>query len=55
MLVKMNSKIQLMLVESMPKSIEPGILYVSERFMVAAHMCPCGCENKIVTPLGASE
>jgi len=55
MLVKMNSKIELMLVEFIPESLEMGILYVSERFKVAAHLCPCGCENKIVTPLGPRE
>ena len=44
-----------MLVEFIPKSLETGILYVSERFKVAAHMCPCGCGSKIVTPLGPSE
>ena len=55
MLVRMNSKIHLMFVEFIPKSLETGTLYVSERFKVAAHMCPCGCGNKIVTPLGPAE
>lgn len=55
MLGKMNSKIHLKFVEFMPKCLETEILYVSERFKVAAHMCPCGCGNKIVTPLGPSE
>ena len=35
----------------MPKELEPGILYVSKEFGVASHLCPCGCRNKIVTPI----
>jgi hypothetical protein len=36
----------------MPKELKPGILYVSEEFGTAAHLCPCGCRSKIRTPLG---
>jgi len=49
---KMRSEIQLQHVVYIPKQLEPGILYVSERYQVAAHLCPCGCNTKIVTPLG---
>ncbi|QDE39808.1 hypothetical protein FIV34_11615 [Luteibacter pinisoli] len=38
-------------VESFPKPLEPGVLYVSTRFRTAAHLCACGCETKVVTPL----
>lgn len=55
MLARMNSKIELKRVEFIPKVPEAGILYVSERFQVAVHSCPCGCGNKIVTPIGPSE
>lgn len=51
----MNSKIELKHVEVVPKILEDGILYLSERFQVALHICPCGCGNKIVTPLGPYE
>ncbi|MBN8669375.1 MAG: hypothetical protein J0L80_01730 [Chitinophagales bacterium] len=51
----MTSKVNLEKVESIPKSIDEGILYVSERFKVAAHLCPCGCLTKIITPLGPHE
>jgi len=51
----MNSKIQLRKGEFIPKTLEVGILYVSERFNVAAHICPCGCGTKIITPLGPYE
>jgi hypothetical protein len=39
----------------MPKELRPGVLYVSEEFGTAAHLCACGCGSKIRTPLGATE
>jgi len=42
-------------VHYMPRELEPGILYVSNEFEIAAHMCPCGCGNKIITPLGPTD
>lgn len=47
--------IKLIRVHYMPKELEPGILYVSEEFGVAGHLCPCGCNNKIITPLGPTD
>jgi Family of unknown function (DUF6527) len=49
------SEIKLQRVEYMPKQLEPGILYVSEEFGAAAHLCACGCGEKIRTPLGPTE
>ena len=31
--------------------LEPATLYVSEKYSTAVHLCPCGCETPIVTPL----
>ena len=31
------------------------MLYVSEAFGVAAHLCACGCGSKVRTPLGPTE
>jgi len=39
----------------MPKELEPGVLYVSEEFGAAAHLCACGCGSKIRTPLGPTD
>lgn len=36
----------------MPKDLDPGFLYVSAEFETAAHLCPCGCGEKVVTPIG---
>lgn len=48
-------KIELRRVEFMPKELEPGILYVSDKYQAAAHLCACGCGEKIRTPLGPTE
>lgn len=45
-------RIELRRVDFMPQSLEPGILYVSEKYGTAAHLCACGCGEKIRTPLG---
>ena len=39
----------------MPKDLSPGVLYVSEEFGAAAHLCACGCGAKVRTPLGPTE
>lgn len=52
--VKME-KIKLLRVQFLPKKLEEGFLYVSEEYGIAGHLCPCGCKNKIMTPLDPSE
>lgn len=42
-------------VHYMPKVLLPGVLYASEEFGAAAHLCACGCGAKIRTPLGPTE
>lgn len=42
-------------VHFIPEALEVGILYVSQEFETAAHVCPCGCRTKIRTPLGVTE
>lgn len=46
------TELKLEFVEYMPKELEEGILYISERFSVAIHLCACGCKGKTVTPFG---
>ncbi len=48
-------KIELQRVHYMPKELKPGVLYVSEEFGTASHLCACGCGAKIRTPLGPTE
>ncbi|MCJ7420447.1 DUF6527 family protein [Sphingomicrobium astaxanthinifaciens] len=42
-------------VHFMPKQLEPGVLYVSDEFETAAHLCACGCGSKIRTPILPTE
>ncbi len=49
------TKIKLKRVYYIPKDLEPGVLYISEEFGAAAHLCACGCGAKIRTPLGPTE
>lgn len=48
-------KIELQRVHYMPKELKSGVLYVSEEFGVAAHLCASGCGSKVVTPLDSTE
>jgi len=42
-------------VNYMPKDLHPGVLYVSEEFGIAIHLCACGCGSKIRTAPGATD
>lgn len=38
-------------VDSFPRPLEKGILYVSIPFASTAHLCCCGCRNEVIAPL----
>lgn len=42
-------------VKYMPESLEEGRLYISIDFATAAHLCCCGCGQKVVTPLSPTD
>jgi uncharacterized protein DUF6527 len=42
-------------VETMPDSIEPGVLYVSMEYATATHRCCCGCGEEVVTPFSPAQ
>jgi hypothetical protein len=44
--------IRLEAVELMPARLESGVLYVSKKYRTAAHLCACGCGEKVRTQLG---
>jgi hypothetical protein len=48
-------QIKLQRVHFIPKELKPGVLYVSEEFGTAAHLCPCRCGAKIRTPLSPTD
>lgn len=48
-------KFEMQRVHYMPTELKPGVLYVSEEFDIAVHLCACGCGSKVRTPLGSTE
>lgn len=48
-------KMLLQRVHYVPNKLESGVLYVSEDFDIATHLCACGCGSKVITPLGPTE
>jgi hypothetical protein len=38
-------------VETIPRDLEPGKLYVSIPYTTVVHLCPCGCGSEVVTSL----
>ena len=42
-------------VRSIPKDLEPGVLYLSMEYATAIHSCCCGCGNQVVTPLSPTD
>ncbi|MGI0134276.1 MAG: DUF6527 family protein [Candidatus Micrarchaeaceae archaeon] len=42
-------------VDSFPKVLEEGVIYISRRFSTACHSCCCGCGTKTVTPIRPTE
>jgi hypothetical protein len=38
-----------------PADVKPNVLYVSDDFGIAIHLCACGCGSKVKTPLGPTE
>jgi hypothetical protein len=48
-------RFELQRVHYMPRELASGILYLSEEFDIAMHLCACGCGSKVKTPLGPTE
>lgn len=46
-----TERVRLEEVEHMPSLLQPGILYASQRYRTAAHLCACGCGEKVRTQL----
>lgn len=46
-------KLEPVYVEFIPSSLEDGKLYVSMLYRTCVHLCPCGCGEKVITPLNS--
>ncbi|MGV8917285.1 MAG: DUF6527 family protein [Pseudomonas sp.] len=42
-------------VEHFPERLKPGELYLAMEFATAAHLCACGCGNKVITPFSPTD
>jgi len=42
-------------VTHIPIELKTGVLYVSNKYETATHICPCGCGHKVVTPFGKNK
>lgn len=42
-------------VDSFPKTMSSGVLYVSTTFNSCGHLCCCGCGNEVITPLSPAQ
>ncbi|TAL06508.1 MAG: hypothetical protein EPO00_10980 [Chloroflexota bacterium] len=42
-------------VDAIPDRLQAGVLYVSMRYRTAVHLCPTGCGEEVVTPLGRDD
>ena len=46
-----TQRLTIKFVESAPRPLSEGVLYISDRFKTALHLCCCGCGEEVVTPL----
>ena len=42
-------------VEAIPEKLEDCVLYVSIKHNTCIHLCCCGCNNEVVTPLSPND
>lgn len=42
-------------VGSIPETLQANTLYVTTDEDVAGHLCPCGCEREVITPLSSTD
>jgi hypothetical protein len=43
-------RVRVSFVDSIPRDLDPGVLYVSMTYGTAIHLCMCGCGTELVTP-----
>ena len=42
-------------VEVIPDTLKSGLLYISEKFGISCHLCPCGCGQAVYLPFPEKE
>ena len=51
--MKPRLKIIYEFVSTLPKTLDYGVLYISEQYRTTAHLCACGCRYEVQLALGA--
>ena len=49
------TQLTLCFAETIPETVEPGVLYVSMSLASAIHLCACGCGQEVITPLSPTD
>ncbi|NKM21974.1 hypothetical protein GFM01_30240 [Rhizobium laguerreae] len=49
------SDFRLARVHYVPAALESGVLYVSDEYKIAMHLCACGCGSKVPVSLGPAD
>lgn len=44
-----------MFVDRFPEHLNSGVLYLAMEFSTAAHLCACGCGQKVITPFSPTD
>lgn len=47
----MTETLQPTFVTTIPDNLDPGVIYVSMSYATATHLCACGCDEPVVTPI----
>lgn len=54
-MLKKVRKLEPIVVDSIPATLQDGILYVCLRHKIISHLCACGCGYRIDTPIAPDE
>jgi hypothetical protein len=46
-----RTSMQHMFTDIIPDTLEDGVVYISIPYATALHLCCCGCQSEVVTPL----
>jgi hypothetical protein len=53
--VKKQDRVKHEFVELIPQQLDSATVYISGTYATCAHLCLCGCGNKVVTPLSPTD
>ncbi len=51
----MNNRLEHRFVDGFPDELEPGVLYIALEYATMSHLCCCGCNQEVVTPLSSND